>query len=59
MNRGLLIGLAVVAVLLIGIGGCLAGNYNKLVTAKEMNGATTFTVPVAYEAAYRKLWGVG
>jgi LemA protein len=34
MKRGLLIGLAVVAVLLIGIGGCLAGNYNKLVTSK-------------------------
>jgi ribose transport system substrate-binding protein len=31
----------------------------KLVTAKEMNGATTFTVPVDYEAAYRKLWAVG
>ncbi|MCU1427787.1 MAG: hypothetical protein JWL83_1787 [Actinomycetia bacterium] len=27
----------------------------KLVTAKEMNGAPTFTVPVDYEAAYRKL----
>jgi LemA protein len=34
MKRGLLISLAVVAVLLIGIGGCLAGNYNKLVTSK-------------------------
>jgi LemA protein len=35
MKRGLLVGVAVVAVLLIGIGGCLAGNYNRLVTAKE------------------------
>src|SRR5262245_27145683 len=34
MKRGLLVTLAVVAVLLIGIGGCLAGNYNKLVTSK-------------------------
>ena len=38
MNKGLLIGLGVVAVLLIGIGGCLAGNYNKLVTSKESVG---------------------
>jgi LemA protein len=38
MKRGLLIGLAVVAVLLLGMGGCLAGNYNKLVTSKESVG---------------------
>ena len=31
----------------------------KLMTAEDMKGATTFTVPVDYEAAYRKLWGVG
>ena len=35
MNRGLLITIAVVAVLLLMIGGCFAGNYNKLVTEKE------------------------
>lgn len=35
MKRGLLIGIAVVAVLLLMVGGCLVGNYNRLVTAKE------------------------
>ncbi len=35
MKRGLLIGLAATAVLLLMVGGCLAGNYNRLVTAKE------------------------
>jgi len=35
MKRGGLIVLAVVAVLLLGVGGCLVGNYNKLVTSKE------------------------
>ena len=35
MKRGGLIVLAVVAVLLVGVGGCLVGNYNKLVTSKE------------------------
>jgi LemA protein len=35
MNRGLLIGVALVAILLIGVGGCLVGNYNRLVSAKE------------------------
>lgn len=35
MKRGGLIILAVVAILLVGIGGCLVGNYNKLVTSKE------------------------
>src|SRR4026208_1164383 len=35
MKRGLLVGLALVAVLRLGLGGCLAGNYNKLVTMKE------------------------
>ena len=35
MNRGLLVTLAVAAVLLVGVGGCLVGNYNKLVTSKE------------------------
>jgi LemA protein len=34
MKRGW-IAIAVVAVLLIGVGGCLVGNYNKLVTSKE------------------------
>ena len=34
MKRGLVI-VAVLAVLLIGVGGCLVGNYNRLVTAKE------------------------
>ena len=35
MKRGGLIAVAVVAVLLIGVGGCLVGNYNRLVTMKE------------------------
>src|SRR5512140_706431 len=35
MNRGLLVGLGVVAILLLGVGGCLVGNYNNLVTARE------------------------
>ena len=35
MKRGGLIAVAVIAVLLIGVGGCLVGNYNKLVTSKE------------------------
>src|ERR1044071_5548812 len=35
MNRGLLVTVAVLAVLLVGVGGCLVGNYNRLVTAKE------------------------
>ncbi len=35
MNRGLLVALAVVAILLLGVGGCLVGNYNRLVTARE------------------------
>jgi LemA protein len=35
MKRGGLIAVAVVAVLLIGVGGCLVGNYNRLVTSKE------------------------
>ena len=34
MKRGW-IAIAVVAALLIGVGGCLVGNYNKLVTSKE------------------------
>jgi LemA protein len=33
--RGGLVVLIVVAVLLIGLGGCLAGNYNRLTTSKE------------------------
>jgi LemA protein len=32
---GLLIGLAIVVLVVLGIGGCLTGNYNRLVTAKE------------------------
>ena len=32
MKRGSLVTLAVVAVLLVGVGGCLVGNYNRLVT---------------------------
>ena len=32
MNRGLLVTLAVVAILLVGVGGCFVGNYNRLVT---------------------------
>jgi LemA protein len=35
MRRGLVITLVVVAVLLVGVGGCVVGNYNKLVTTKE------------------------
>lgn len=35
MKRGGWIGLVVVAVLLLGIGGCLVGGYNRLVTSKE------------------------
>lgn len=35
MKRGGLIAIAVVALLLISVGGCLVGNYNKLVTGKE------------------------
>ncbi len=38
MKRGLLVGVAVVAVLLLMIGGCLAGNYNRLVTTREAVG---------------------
>ncbi len=33
--RGAWIGVAVVAVLLLGVGGCLVGNYNRLVTTRE------------------------
>ena len=35
MKRGLLVGLAVVALLLLTVGGCFVGNYNRLVTARE------------------------
>src|SRR5213594_677503 len=35
MKRGGLIGIAIVAILLLGVGGCLVGNYNRLVTTKE------------------------
>ena len=35
MKRGLLIGIALVALLLISIGGCLAGGYNRLVSGRE------------------------
>lgn len=35
MKRGGLIAVVVVAVLLMMVGGCLVGNYNKLVTVKE------------------------
>jgi LemA protein len=35
MKRGGWIALAVVAVLLLGVGGCLVGNYNRLVTADQ------------------------
>jgi LemA protein len=35
MKGGLLIAIVVVALLLLGVGGCLVGSYNKLVTAKE------------------------
>ena len=34
-RAGLLIGLVVLAVAVLGIGGCLVGNYNSLVTEKE------------------------
>ena len=35
MKRGGLIAIAIVAVLLLGVGGCLVGNYNRLVTTNE------------------------
>lgn len=35
MKRGGLLMIAVVAVLLVAVGGCLVGNYNRLVTSKE------------------------
>jgi LemA protein len=35
MKRGLLVGIGVVAILLLMIGGCLSGNYNRLVKTKE------------------------
>lgn len=35
MKRGLLIGVVFVAVLLLSLGGCLAGTYNRLVTGRE------------------------
>jgi LemA protein len=35
MKRGGLIGIAVVAILLVMVGGCLVGNYNRLVTMRE------------------------
>ncbi len=35
MKRGLLVALVVVALMLLGVGGCLVGNYNRLVTSKE------------------------
>jgi LemA protein len=36
MKRGgLLVALAILAVAVLGIGGCLVGNYNRLVTSKE------------------------
>ncbi len=35
MRRGLWIGIAVVAVLLMMVGGCLTGSYNRLVTTRE------------------------
>ncbi len=34
-RAGLLIGIAIVAVLVLGIGGCLVGNYNTLVSTHE------------------------
>src|SRR6266571_124805 len=34
-RAGLLIGLAVVAIVVLGIGGCLVGNYNTLVSTRE------------------------
>jgi len=35
MKRGGLLGIAVVAILLVMVGGCLVGNYNRLVTMHE------------------------
>ena len=35
MKRGGLIAIAIVAVLLLMVGGCLVGNYNRLVTGNE------------------------
>ena len=35
MKRGPLITIAVVALALMGVGGCLVGNYNRLVTTRE------------------------
>lgn len=35
MKRGGLVAIVVIAVLLISVGGCLVGNYNKLVTTRE------------------------
>ena len=35
MKKGLLIGVALVALLLISLGGCLAGSYNRLVSGRE------------------------
>src|SRR3989442_13560056 len=35
MKRGLAVVIAVVAIVLIAVGGCLVGNYNRLVTSKE------------------------
>src|SRR5258705_11835977 len=35
MKRGGLVALAVVALLLLVVGGCVVGNYNRLVTANE------------------------
>jgi len=35
MRRGILVTLVVVAVLLVGVGGCVVGQYNNLVTARE------------------------
>jgi LemA protein len=35
MKRGGLIAVAVIAILLISVGGCLVGNYNRLVQGKE------------------------
>lgn len=35
MKRGALFGIVIVAIALIAVGGCLVGNFNRLVTAKE------------------------
>ena len=35
MKRGGMMGIAIVAILLVMVGGCLVGNYNRLVTAHE------------------------